>query len=312
MIAVLWILPFTWGAAAANTVIFLAISIPLAIISAFMSDYLQVKPSRGIPSVKCFDKDTLIEMDDGTTKKISNIEIGDILSNNNLVTGKMKLTSKGSTMYTLDNIIVSDSHIVKYGNNLIPVSKHPKSIPIHSYNEDYLYCLNTSHKVIQINNLIFTDWDEIFDNKLEKIIRNTPNHTIQFIHKYLDCGFIGTTKIPLRNTDININKNSSLNLVDIHKININDILENGEKIYGIVEIDGSELIGQFRYSLGENNFVEGYNWFLNNNENLVIEKHPIHKHNRLYHILTDKGTFKLGNIIFKDYNAAIDRFLENN
>ncbi len=32
--------------------------------------------------------------------------------------------------------------------------------------------------------------------------------------------------------------------------------------------------------------------------------------NKLYHLLTDKGSFKIENVIIKDYNAAIDRFLE--
>ena len=42
LIAVFWIFPFTWGFAISNTVIFIAISIPLAIMLAFMSDVLKV------------------------------------------------------------------------------------------------------------------------------------------------------------------------------------------------------------------------------------------------------------------------------
>jgi hypothetical protein len=301
MIAIFWIMPFTWGFAAANTVIFIAIAIPMAIILAFMVDVLHVKPSLGIPSVKCFDKNTLILMNDGLYKKISYIEVGDILSNNNTVTGKIKVATKGSTIYILNNIIVSDSHIVNYNNKWIPVSKHPKAIKFDSYNEEYLYCLNTTNKVIEINGLLFTDWDEIYDEKLNKIVKNIPisDKSIKIIHKYLDCGFVGSTKISI--------KNETPLTIDIEKIKINDILENGEKVYGIVEIDGSTVIEQFKYNLGENNFVEGYLPILNNEKQIIKNKNK-----KLYHLLTDNGTFKIGNTIIKDYNAGIDRFLENN
>ena len=69
MIAVFWIIPFTWGAAIANTVIFIAISIPMVIILAFMIDVLKVQTSLKIPKIKCFDKDTLITMNDKSKKK---------------------------------------------------------------------------------------------------------------------------------------------------------------------------------------------------------------------------------------------------
>jgi hypothetical protein len=298
MIMVFWIVPFTWGIAAANTVIFIAIAIPMAIILAFMVDVLNVKPNMKIPSVKCFDKNTLIEMNDGTLKKIQFIENGDILRNNNVVTAKIKVVSEGSTMYLLNNIIISDSHIVKYNKDWIPVSRHPKAIKLDSYYEEYLYCLNTTNKIIEINDLIFTDWDEIYDEKLSNITnKHIPKKKTEFIHGYLDCGFADSTQIATKNNG----------LIQINKVKINDILENGDKVYGIVEIDGSNIIQQFKYNLGENHFVEGFLPTFHN-KSVIIKN----KHRKLYHLLTNKGTFKIGNIIFQDYNAAIDRFLENN
>lgn len=297
MIAAFWAVPFTWGAAVANTVIFIAISIPMAIILAFMVDVLKVGPGLRIPRVKCFDKDTLLKMNDGTLKKIIDIEIGDVLFNNNVVTAKIKVTSEGSQMYVLNNIIVSNSHIVKYQDKWIPVSQHPCAYKYDSYNDEFLYCLNTTHKIIEINDIIFTDWDEIYDETLNKVIDNqiTPIPNIYSIHEYLDCGFSSSTKIQLNDDSY----------VDIDKIKINSILQNGEKVYGIVEIDGLNLIQQFRYNLGKNKFIEGYA------PNLIfINKEIIYMNQKLYHILTDNGTFKIENTIINDYNAAIDRFLE--
>ena len=93
----------------------------------------------------------------------------------------------------------------------------------------------------------------------------------------------------------------------LNKIKINDILENGEKVYGIVELDGKLIAEQYKYNLGENKFIEGYSLDFNYPKTKIINKY-----NKLYHLLTDRGTFKIQNTIIKDYNAAIDRFLENN
>jgi hypothetical protein len=298
MIAVFWIVPFTWGAAIANTVIFIAIAIPMAIILAFMVDVLHVDAGYKIPKVKCFDKDTLITMNNGIKNKIININVGDVLDDNNIVTGKIKVATEGSQVYILNNIFVSDSHIVKYENKWIPVSKHPDAIKYNNYKEPYLYCLNTSKKIIKVKNEIFTDWDEIYENSLSTVLNNKikPINNCNDIHVYLDYGFADTTKIRLKDKTF----------VNIDKICINDILENGEKVYGIVEINGLDLPENYLYNLGENNYLEGYAPMFNVEKTLLPNLN-----NKLYNLLTDKGIFKVNNVVLKDYNSAIDRFLEN-
>lgn len=300
MIVIFWIFPFTWGVAATSTAIFVALAIPLAIMLAFMVDTLHVNTSFSIPTVpkmKCFDKNTILNMKNGTQTKIMHVEVGDILSNGSIITAKFKVTTEGSTMYLLNNILVSDSHIVKYNNNWIPVYTHPKAKKFENYNEEYLYCLNTTNKIIEINDTIFTDWDEIYGESLNKVVNNDiiPIVNDNFIHKYLDYGFSEMTKIRMLNGTYN----------HINKIKINDILENGEKIYGIVEINGSDIVEQFKYNLGENVYIEGYATELN----FKNTKLP-YKHKKLYNLLTDRGTYSLyKNIFVKDYNSAIDRFL---
>jgi len=299
MIAAFWSVPFTWGAAIANTAIFIAIAIPMTIILAFMIDVLKVKTSLKIPKVKCFDKNTLIEMNDGTFKKIIDINVGDKLKDDNNVTSKFKVTTEGSIMYILNEVIVSNSHIIKYQDKWIYVSEHPNAIKFLSYNEPYLYCLNTTNKIIKINGITFTDWDEIYNYTLEKIINHTPSKNINDIHKYLDYGFCPNTQIKLKNGVV----------TKICDININDTLENGEKVYGLVEINSLKE-GVNRYSLrNTSSYIDGFNINLNTN-NLLNKKLIINLNNKLYNLLTDKGTFKISNIIFFDYNSAIDQFLE--
>jgi len=310
LIAIFWIIPFTWGIALSTTVIFVAIAIPMIIILAFMLDVLKVQTNLSIPSIKCFDEDTLITMNDGTKKKISEINIGEILFENNEVTSTIKVETKGSTMYKLNNIIVSDSHIVKYNNNWIRVSDHPDAIKYDYYKKPFLFCLNTTNKVINIDDYIFTDWDELYENGIIKIKLNgiIPIKNLKDIHNFFDGGFVGTTKIQLKN---GIYK-------DIRDINTDDILKNGEKVYGLVKINGNNVNQQFKYNLGKKTIIEGgpnliiydtkhiSTLTLDTNYKTNLDK----KHNELYHLLTDKKTFYIDNIQFCDYNAAIDYFLE--
>jgi hypothetical protein len=206
-IAVLWAVPITWGAAAANTAIFVAISIPMIVILAFMVDVLHIKTNLKIPKVKCFDKNTLIKMNDETEKKIIDIQVGDILSGNNEVTACFKLVTRGSIMHKLGNVIVSDSHVVNYNGNWIHVSEHPDAIK-YIYNEPFLYCLNTSSKEIVINNYVFTDWDEIYGSTLDKIIQYIPENSTEIFDEQKD--FQVYIEINGKNEVINCHKSMTM------------------------------------------------------------------------------------------------------
>jgi hypothetical protein len=313
LVAVFWIIPFTWGAAIANTVIFVAIAIPMAVILAFMVDVLHVQTNLKIPKVKCFDKDTEITMNDGSIKKITEVKSGDILMGNNEVTACIKVETKGSIVYNLDDIIVSNSHIIYYSGKWIYVSQHPDAIKYHSYEEPYLYCLNTSNKIIKINNTIFTDWDEIYDDDISEVMYNSflPINNLHEIHSKLDSGFKGETKIKLNSGAYR----------EIKDINVGDILENDEEVYGIVEINGKNILEQYEYNLGKDLVIEGtgnlvicdknikdYTTLTMNKNKQLLNKN----HDKLYHLLTSKDSFYIGNIRFHDYNAAIDILLEKN
>jgi len=127
--------------------------------------------------------------------------------------------------------------------------KHPDAIRYSSYNKPYLYCLNTKNKTIQIGKYKFTDWDEIYDNDIDEIMVN-PFITINKldeINSKLDSGFKGDTKIKLKDGK----------LKDIKDVNVGDILDNDEEVYGIVEINGKNIDEQYEYNLGEELVIEG-------------------------------------------------------
>ena len=315
-----WLIPFTWPFAITMTAIFISVSIPLAIMLAFMSEVLHVNIEGSIPKVPskpniCFDKNTQFLMNDGTYKKIIDIQCSDYLHGKILVTAKLQLDASNAIMYNLDNIIVSGSHPVKYNGKWIKMSEHPDATQIINYNEPFIYCLNTSSKQIILKNYIFSDWDEIYETEidiLKKIItkmRNDENEpNINFIntlwiHTYLDGGFAEITNIVLANGLTR----------EIKDVKIGDILEHGEIVYGIVEIDGTMVEYQEKFYLGPDKIVEGGpNLQLCEKEldNITYFSESIKKRDKLYHLLTDCGTFYIDGIKYCHYNSTLENFLD--
>ena len=233
----LWILPFTWPAAATMTAVFLAIAIPMAIIIYFMTEVLQIKSS-ALPKLRCFDRKTKFMLIDRSYKYIEELNPQDILSDGSAVTSKIIVTSKDLQMFNLNGIIVSESHIVKHNNLWIPVREHPDAQKIHTYNEPYLYCLNTSTKTIILNDIIFTDWDEIYDDSLEFILNYYSIESPENLSNLVDCGFQKNTKIKLFNEEKTIDM-----------VNIGDILSTGGVVYGIVEFATNNLGNEKLFNL---------------------------------------------------------------
>ena len=319
----MWILPFTWPLAMTMTAVFVSVAIPMAIIIGFMTDVLHVRTDLSIPGVpkpSCFDKNTNIQMHDGSFKFISEIEVGERLENNILVTAKMKLDAKGSIMYNLNGTIVSGTHTIKHGDIWMPVSKYPHKILIEKYEEPYLYCLNTETKRLHINDFIFVDWDELTEDDIKQLSvsvselgvqakGSTFNSTLD-IHTYLDGGFV-------ENTIITLLDGSKREIKDIQ---IGDVLDGGTRVYGLVEIEGKYLHELCEYNLGSNRILKGgpnvnvcdkqisFITTLDLDEKSCKKQLP--KQPKLYHLLTDYESFYIDNIKFYHYNSTIELFLD--
>jgi hypothetical protein len=326
IITALFIIPGTQGLAIATTAIAMPLLVTTAAINLSMGKAFGVAPGK-LPSIrKCFDKYTLLKMNDGTYTQIDQIKVGDVLMNSNVVTATIILDSKHAKMYNVNGIIVSGFHKIKHKNEWVSVSKYPYRREMHTYIESHIYCINTSNKIINIGDFEFLDWDEIYNSKhnfhLDKIlnyrmdglttITNTHN-----IHRVLDGGFCENTPIRLFNKRV----------VSIKDIVAGDKLVNGAIVYGVVQIKSDDLT-ICEYNLGQkiNVFKGGPNLiFLDSNEKIHttldtkdILKNPTHNiiqtprsNTPLFHLLTDVQTFYVGGIKFKDYNSLIDTILAN-
>jgi hypothetical protein len=237
IIVALWILPFTWPMAASMTVMFLAIAIPMAIIVIFMTNVLHIKTS-GLPGVpSCFDRKTKIYLIDGTFKFIEELKVGDELYNKSIVTSKIKVKTTKEDMFKLGNIIVSGSHRVLYKNKWILIREHCKAIKITEYNEPFLFCINTTNKLIQIEREIFTDWDDIYSESLEYVLTKSKLLHSGLIH-LLDKGYTKSEKIKMEKGEKNISE-----------IRIGEKLSTQGIVYGIVEMKDKILGKTTLYNL---------------------------------------------------------------
>jgi hypothetical protein len=175
MIAVFWAVPFTWGAAVANTSIFVAIAVPMAVILSFMSNTMNVRPGLRIPKLKCFHPDTLVEMNDRQLRAIRALNPGDRLRENNEVLAVIELTTINSRMFSLGGVIVSDSHqVATLDDRRVCVGDLYEAVPVFCP-APTIFCLVTSNKAIPVANsdYIYCDWDDCTWSEWEK--RNKPD-----------------------------------------------------------------------------------------------------------------------------------------
>ena len=286
----------------------IAIGIPLIIMNVKLAKVMELSsPSLpGIPG--CFGKDTTIELLCKNTKRIKDINIGDILHDGSVVTCTIKFNAKHQTLFILFDVIATGDHRVLLNNEWIYVKNHPASIVIKN-TEKYVYCLNTSSKKIIINNITFSDWDDIDDIILDKLNENCVsrgilpiNFTIKDIHPHMDGGVHGNTRICL----------SSGENISISDVEVGHKLKSGDVVIGCIKILGKN-IKLYSHIIGNNCILGTKNLQLcrNINNNNMVELLEISSESSslLYHILTDTKKCTLNNIECGDYNTSIDNFL---
>ena len=130
------------------------------------------------------------------------------------------------------------------------------------------------------------DWVNDVDENAEKIEENIHVNveanlmyylqTLQQLSPDLDISKFHTLKMPdsvvsgskeflakIRNDPASFFQDKANQLLidiylrDIKDVNVGDILENDEEVYGIVEINGKNIDEQFEYNLGKDLVVEG-------------------------------------------------------
>ncbi len=312
-IVILWILPWTWPLAAASTVFYLIISIPMVIIALWMQSILDIASGKAVPGKPsggggCFDKNTIIDTEKGPIK-IQNLKSGTTLKNGDRITAVFQLALNGEDVYQLDDIIVTGCHKVFHDNlGWIDVRDHPSSQLITDYREPTIYNLSTESKRFNIKNHKFLDWDDLepFDIiKLKNLNYLDNNSSLSDIHKYLESGIDGNTLVDLENGQS----------IKLKNIKLNDQLYSGERVLGIVEIDTKNICAVKKYTFNQFSIIGSPNIHFKDSDlgifnTLNKDGKIINKPKKLYHLVTDTGKFNINGYTIKDYNAAMEDILD--
>lgn len=130
----------------------------------------------------CLDPDTLLQLQSGEKRKISQCVLGDILEDGSRIEGILRVKSDQEPLYMLQGIRVSGAHMVWSKGGWIMTKDHPEAKPI-SYRSSELLCLRTDTHRIPIRGnsgkiLYFLDWEEIpegTDSLWETIVHSLLN-----------------------------------------------------------------------------------------------------------------------------------------
>jgi hypothetical protein len=109
-------------------------------------------------------------MIDGTHRPISQLELNDILAGGARVEGILQFSGRSVPLWQLNGVYVSGSHLVESTDNpgtWHSVSDDPRAT-LTQHTEEYIYCLNTTTRVIPVvtdtgSIIWFRDWEELED-----------------------------------------------------------------------------------------------------------------------------------------------------
>ncbi len=315
-------LPFLIPVAVSTTAVMAAILIPLVIIQVMMSNVMELTTSSPPDIPACFAESTKLELKDGRVVSVKDIEIKDILKDGSKVDAVMKLSSHNQTIYNLNGVIVTGNHSVYHETKgWISVDEHPESVRVDSceFIDPFVYCINTDTKVVKIGSLTFSDWDDLDDNDFEYLKTNSPltrSFKTSDIHKCLGAGFHGNSVVQLDNG----------RSIKISEINVNDSLESGGRVCGIVKINGENILsGLHEYSFEhtdssnkqmvntlcctENIFIDDPKVGIHHTSNMEMNGRNECNTKYLYNILTDSGYFVVNGVRVQDFNASIENYL---
>ena len=249
---------------------------------------------------KCFDGRTNIATKYEGDIMIKHLTLGQELRDGSIVTALTKSTSTGSALYRLGTTIVTGTHkILDASNEWIDVSNYNNKILVENFRDPYVYCIGTNSKLIKINDLIFSDWDEVDDDMIEKLCGDTMSRFD--IHKHYEVGLHPDTVIQLV-----CGKH-----IKIKDVEVNDRLICGAIVETVIKVKTADIndFCEITYNTGliilaakNTEFIVG--------DDMTFETRTAPPPDFCYHIVTDCGGFKLSDVFVSDYNRGIDKFFE--
>ena len=119
---------------------------------------------------KCFYPHTKVNLQNGVTKEMKDIDLGDILENGAIVESVMKIDNKRekTPLYVIYKGGVNEENIYVTGSHLVFDKRQKKYVKVCEYSQasiskvetDWFSCLITSDHTIPIGSQLFWDWED--------------------------------------------------------------------------------------------------------------------------------------------------------
>jgi predicted nucleic-acid-binding Zn-ribbon protein len=236
----------------------------------------------------CFTEDSIVGTGD-YKKRIIDIEIGDYISKDTYVTGKIHICSNNIIdMYKVsDDCIVSGSHSILIDGEWMRV----KDMGIEpSFMNEHIVCLITNNNIIPTDTHIFKDYMETSDkyithrqmNTVEANLNNCNTET-DFSKPVYPAGFSYETIMKMAE-DVTI---AGYGFVEIEDDNI-EWYEYEDAI-----VSGTLLVKE------DDKWIRVYN----SSKAYKVENDE----NRIYNLITEGGTIEYNNVIYRDYLETHDK-----
>ena len=315
LIIPLWFIPIVGPPLAiADTAVFVAILSLFIIFKVFLSEVMGIASGDAPPIPACFAKGTPLIMKEGKTRAIEEVKIGDVLIDDGVVTGVMKMCSRGQDVFDIDGVLVTGRHRVFHPEvGLIQAASHPAAVRIHDFREEYVYCVNTSTKRLVINSEVYVDWDDLdpmdmYELDLQCARKGIVPHELsgEDIHRHLECGLAGGSMVELDDG----------RSVPIQEVEVNDVLRFGETVLGIVKLDARDVVCTKEYNLDTTRSLRGSGNVLILDGDLgtictySIDGTEVQGERYLYHLVTDVGSFVTDGVRVGDYNTGLEQHLK--
>ena len=114
----------------------------------------------------CVAPDTLVKLET-EWKKVGELQPGDVLYGGATVEGVLEVMRKDAPCVSIDGLIISESHLVKYNDTWIFAGEHPNAKRVENEKAlpKKLFCLNTSNHCWTVwtnaGEVVLRDWEEL-------------------------------------------------------------------------------------------------------------------------------------------------------
>lgn len=124
------------------------------------------KTVNAVKKIFCFHPETMVMMKDGSSRQITDLELGDETLGGKVLSIRKAMTDKG-TMYNYRGVIVTGKHAVKQNGRWVRVENAEGALPLND--GGVVYSIVTDKHRIYINSIEFADEHETDYNELLSI-----------------------------------------------------------------------------------------------------------------------------------------------